>query len=297
MANNVYEMVTERICSMLEQGIIPWRKPWSFAGNDDAQNYAISYTSRQAYSQINQWLLCEPGEYLTFNQIQAQGGQVKKGEKAKFVVFFKQVPYKEKDPKTGEEELKSFPMLRYYNVFHINQTEGVKSKVTADPVKVESKPVDMCPEADEAIMAYVKSQIGLKFQNDKPSSQAYYSPVDDKVVVPMRNQFKDMEEYYSTAFHELTHSTLIESRCNRRDKEKVSFFGSKEYSREELVAEIGSAMLCGNFHLDGEKVFRNHIAYLQSWVKNLKSDPKAIVFAASRAEKAARFILGERAGE
>ena len=103
-----------------------------------------------------------------------------------------------------------------------------------------------------------------------------------------------MAEYYSTAFHELTHSTLIESRCNRRERGKIAFFGSKEYSREELVAEMGAAMLCSNFAIDCQKAFRNSIAYLQSWVKNLKDDPKAIVVAAGKAEKAARYILGER---
>ena len=110
----------------------------------------------------------------------------------------------------------------------------------------------------------------------------------------MASQYSDIAEYYSTTFHELTHSTMTEGRCNRRQQGALAFFGSKEYSREELVAEVGAAMLVSNFELDIDKAFRNSVAYLQSWVKNLKNDPKAIVIAAGKAEKAARFILGER---
>lgn len=292
----VYQMVTDRVVEMINKGIIPWHKPWSYANGVemDEKNCAISYVTRKAYSIVNQWLLMEPGEYLTYNQIKALGGHIKKGEKAKFVVFFTQVPYTKKNEQTGEDEVHTYPLLKYYNVFHLNQTEGIPSKISATdepkPVKIEP----MCAEADAAITAYVTSQPTLKFINNKPSNRAYYSPSDDTVVVPMRGQFAVMGEYYSTAFHELTHSTLIESRCNRRDAGKIAFFGSNEYSREELVAEMGAAMLCSNFGLDIQQVFRNSVAYLQSWVKNLKNDPKAIVIAAGKAEKAARYILGER---
>lgn len=156
------------------------------------------------------------------------------------------------------------------------------------------KPWHIAGKTEEMAINYVAGQPTLTFRNDRPSDRAYYSPSDDTVVVPMRSQFDEMAEYYSTAFHELTHSTLIESRCDRRQEGKVSFFGSKSYSREELVAEMGAAMLCSNFGVDTEKAFRNSVAYLQGWAANLKGDPKAVVVAAGRAEKAARYILGER---
>ena len=288
-------MVTDRIIEQINKGIIPWHRPWHFAGS--AEEVAINYVSRKPYSTINQWLLMEPGEYLTYTQIKGLGGSLKKGAKSRFVVFFTKVTYTKTDPETNEEILGTYPLLRYYNVYRLVDTEGIKSKLPAPGEAPEIVEAPVCDVADAAIAAYVESQSTLSFHNDKPSDRAYYSPAEDKVVVPMRAQFEEMAEYYSTAFHELTHSTLTENRCNRRKEGEFAFFGSKSYSREELVAEMGAAMLCSNFGVDTAKAFRNSVAYLQSWVQNLKHDPKAIVVAASRAEKAARFILGERETE
>lgn len=292
MENKVYQMVTDRIIEQMQNGIIPWHKPWHMAGN--AEEMAINYVTRRPYSLVNQWLLLEPGEYLTFKQVTALGGKVKKGSKSRFVVFFTKVAYTVKNESTGEDEERSYPLLRYYNVFRLADCEGIQSKIEK-PEAGAVVELPLCDEADAAINDYVFSQPTLSFQNDKPSDRAYYSPADDKVVVPMRSQFDEMAEYYSTAFHELTHSTLTESRCNRKqDGAGASFFGSKAYSREELVAEMGAAMLCSNFGIDCEKAFKNSVAYLQSWVRELKNDAKAIVVAAGKAEKAVRYILGER---
>lgn len=286
MENKVYQMVTDKIIEQMNAGIIPWHKPWHLAGS--AEDSAINYVTRKPYSVINQWLLGDTGEYLTFKQIQERGGSVKKGAKSKFVVFFTMQPYKVMN-KDGEEELRQRPVLRYYNVFHIDNVEGIASKID----KPASQPTEVEIEgaATDAISAYLDREAGLRFINNKPSDRAFYSPVEDKVVVPMPAQFDEVSEYFSTAFHELVHSTLIESRCNRRDKSKVAFFGSHEYSREELVAEVGAAMLCSNFGYDCQKTFRNSVAYLQSWVKNLKNDPKAIVVAAGKAAAAVTYIL------
>ena len=291
--NNVYQMVTDRIVNLMQQGIIPWRKPWHYGAVETGEEQAISYTSRRAYSILNQWLLGEPGEYLTFNQIKERKGSIRKGEKSKFVVFFKSATYTEKDPETGEETLHSYPLLRYYNVWHINQTEGIESKCAAPEAQPETPAGPEAIDAAEAVIAaYLAREIGLRFQNDKTSSRAYYSPSEDKVVVPMLSQYDCAAEYYSTAFHELTHSTLKESRCNREADNASAFFGNHEYSREELVAEMGAAMLCSNSGIESDRAFRNSVAYLQSWMKALKNDPKMIVWAASRAEKAARYICG-----
>ena len=297
MNANVYQMVTDRIIEMMNKGIIPWHKPWHFNGIEDGQAQAISYTTRRAYSLLNQWLLGEPGEYLTFKQITERKGRIRKGEKARMVVFFKQTSYTEKNPETGEEEIKTYPLLRWYNVWHINQTEGIESKI---PVADEPQPeTPKGPEAIEAaeavIFAYLQREATLKFQNDKQSGSAYYSPREDKVVVPMLAQYDNAAEYYSTTFHELTHSTLKKSRCDREGENTRAFFGNHEYSREELVAEMGAAMLCSNSGIDDKAAFRNSVAYIQSWIKSLKNDPKMIVWAASRAEKAARYIIGGKA--
>lgn len=290
---NAYQMVTDRIVEMMNKGIIPWRKPWHYGAVDSGEEQAISYTSRRAYSLLNQWLLGEPGEYLTFNQIKERGGMVKKGAKARMVVFFKQTAYKETDPETGEEKLKTYPLLKWYNVFHIKDTEGIASKIPAreDEMVTPSGPAAI-NEAENIILAYLLRETSLKFHNDKPSGSAYYSPTRDEVVVPMLAQYDNAAEYYSTTFHELVHSTGKASRCNREDDKKRSYFGNADYSREELVAEMGSAMLVSHSGIDNAATFKNSVAYIQNWIASLKNDPKMIVWAASRAEKAARYIIG-----
>lgn len=287
--NNVYQMVTDRIIEQLEQGIIPWQRPWH--GVIDG---AISYTSRRPYSFLNQMLLGEAGEYLTFNQIQALGGKIKKGAKAKMVVFYKMLKVEKKvikegsDPTNPEYEKKEHitPMLRYYNVFHLNDTEGIESKMDKTP----EKKVNPIEKAEDIINTYVGKET-LKFVS-KPSNRAYYSPTFDEVVVPLISQFDIAEEYYSTSFHELVHSTGHPRRCNR-DECKVVHFGSNDYSKEELCAEIGSAMLLNIVGIDTSKTFKNSIAYLQGWLRALRSDNRFIVSASSKAEKAVKYILGE----
>lgn len=287
---NVYQMVTDRIIAKMNEGIIPWHKPWhGVKGDGNTEGMAISYVSRRAYSMLNQWLLEEPGEYLTFKQIKSLGGNIKRGEKSKFVVFYTRVEFTTKNEETGEESLSSYPLLKYYNVWHLSQTEGIPSKIGTTETISETPEMD--EDADKIIFAYLMRETSLKFQNNIPSDKAYYSSSLDKVVVPMPEQYSNIAEYYSTTFHELTHSTMKESRCNRQSDNKSSFFGNESYSREELVAEIGSAMLCGVTGVDNEKSFSNSVAYIQGWIKAFKNDPKMIVWAAGRAEKAAKYIL------
>lgn len=176
-------MVTDRIVEEMAKGIIPWRKPWSGA-KLDAADAAISYVTRRAYSVLNQWLLGRPGEYLTFNQVKEQGGSIKRGAKSRFVVFYTKVSHVEKDAETGEEKVVSYPLLKYYNVFHIDDCEGIKSKCKpGDKVEVASE-VETIAEADAVIAAYVEREAGFKFYNDTPSNEAYYSPAGDYVKVP-----------------------------------------------------------------------------------------------------------------
>ena len=283
MANNVYQMVTDRIIEQLENGVIAWRKPWT--GGIES---VIGYTSRKPYSLINQFLLGEPGEYLTFKEVERLGGKVNKGAKARFVVFYKQMTYTEKVVnEEGEEETKTkrIPLLRFYNVFHIKDTT-----IPSKAVEGTSNVVELDGKADEVIMAYVKRE-GLNFTNNKPSSRAFYSPSLDEVVVPMPSQYSEMAEYYSTTFHELTHSTMLAHRCNRMSENKIACFGNEDYSREELVAEIGSAMICTSLGISIPESFKNSVAYIRHWIQALKNDNKMIVWAASRAEKASDYIL------
>lgn len=283
--SNVYQMVTDRIVEQMKQGIIPWHKPWVGGGE-----MAISYTSRKPYSILNQFLLGKPGEWLTWNQIHNLGGEVVKGAKSRFVVFYQMVQHKEKNEETGEETVGTHPILKWYRVFHLDDTTGIESKiqpVTADP---NISPIDT---AEAVINGYVEREksTGFSFINNRESGRAYYSPSEDKVVVPMLSQYEIPEEYYSTTFHELTHSTMHEKRCNRKAENKMAAFGDEDYSREELVAELGAAMLCNQTGIEVEKAFKNSVAYIQNWLKALKNDNKMIVWASSRAEKAAKYIL------
>lgn len=290
MATNVYQMVTDRIVEQMNKGIIPWHQPWVGC----SEGVAISYTSRKPYSFLNQFLLGKPGEWLTWNQIHELKGTVKKGAKSRFVVFYQRTEFKEEDPETGEIKTEVHPILRWYKVFHLDDVEGIKSKLTETETKAKPgiEPIKVAEKVIEEYVAREKAR-GFSFVNDRVSGSAYYSPAKDEVVVPMLSQYAIPEEYYSTTFHEFTHSTMHKDRCDRKSENANSSFGSDNYSREELVAELGSAMICNRIGIECEKAFNNSAAYIQSWLKALKNDPKMIVWASSRAEKAAKYILNE----
>ena len=282
---NVYQMVTDRIVEQMAKGVIPWQKPWVGSGS-----LAISYGSRKAYSFLNQLLLGKPGEWLTWKQIQDRKGKVKKGAKSRFCVFYQMAQIEKTDEKTGEVKKETYPILKWYKVFHLDDTEGIPTKIEPVEAKVDIQPIDA---AERVIADYLGREEGLKFINDKESGSAYYSPRLDEVVVPMITQYAIPEEYYSTAFHEFTHSTMHEKRCNRKTENEGAHFGNMVYSREELVAEMGAAMICNRIGIESDKAFKNSAAYIQSWMKALKNDPKMIVWASGRAEKAAKYILNE----
>ena len=185
------------------------------------------------------------------------------------------------DEETKEE--KEVPFLRYYNVFHIDQCEGLRPKYeiilpgTAEPDAA----------ANEIIYDYL-SRSGVVMKHES-GDRAYYQPMTDSVVIPDRKQFAETAEFYSTIFHELTHSTGHESRLNRL--EKTAFFGTESYSKEELIAEIGAAALVNHCGIETSSSFRNSTAYIQNWLSVLKNDKRFIVSAAGKAEKAIDLIL------
>lgn len=278
---NVYEMVTERIIAELEKGIIPWEKPWT-----GVRSGAYNRVSKKAYSLLNQMLLKHTGEYATFKQWSELGGKIKKGAKSEIIVFWK-ITEIEEENEDNEKVKKNIAILRYYNVFHISQVEGVKPLESPFP---EVEPIE---EADRIINDYVTRE-HIDF-TECTSNKAYYSPSRDCVVVPMKEQYKLINEYYSTTFHELTHSTGHKTRLDRLESGAVAAFGTETYSKEELVAEIGSASIMNLLGIETTKTFRNSTAYIQSWIKVLKNDNKFIVSASSKAEKAVEYILHKEA--
>lgn len=329
--NDVYQIVTDRILRELEKGNIPWRKPWlglhvTWEGrkthtetSTHTYQRAYSRATGKPYSLLNQMLLGKPGEWASFKQIAEAGGRVKKGEEASICVFWK---FLEKDvidqktgkpavdPKTGKKMVESIPMLRYYNVFHVEtQCEGIEPKKrrnnpgeeTVTTVRVVVDEPGTCTtktdadweaveEADAIVRAYLAGS-GVTLTEEPGSDRAFYHPSTDSVTIPCRAQFKDRAEFYSTEFHELVHSTGHSTRLNRFSTPGDHTFGGEEYSKEELVAEIGAACLNNICGIESEGSFKNSAAYIQGWSSKLKEDRRMIVSASSRAEKAVELIL------
>lgn len=288
---DVYQIITDRITEQLSKGIIPWHQPWV-----GGSAMAVKYRSGEPYSMLNQLLLGKPGEWLSWGLIQELGGKVKKGAKSSICVWTKvenkKVETENEETGEKEESLETRRYLKWYRVWHIDDCEGIPSKI----VPVEANPnIVPIEEAEKVVNAYVERERedGFTFVNNRESASAYYSPRADQVVVPMLSQYETPEEYYSTTFHELTHSTMKASRCDRESDNKLAAFGNKDYSREELVAEIGAAMLLNRTGIEVQKTFTNSVAYIQNWLKALKDDTHMISWAASRAEKAAKYILNE----
>lgn len=280
---DIYSMITDRIIAALEQGIIPWHKPWTGGSSS-----CISYSTGKPYSLLNHILLGgQTGEYITFKQATLAGGHIRKGEKSKFIVFWK--PYEKIDEETGE--ITKHFYLRYYNVFRLNQVDGVSPRwaVSVRPTS------DLQPDAAaDAIIQDYKDRSGIILRIAE-SDRAYYQPSTDTVVVPQISQYRKQEEFYSTLFHELTHSTGHHSRLDRISD--IAAFGSHEYSKEELVAELGSAFLVNHCGLESEDSFQNSAGYIQGWLSALKNDKRLLVSAAGAAERAVNLILNRKDGD
>ena len=272
---DIYKEVSDRIIAQLENGIIPWQKPWIASGR------AVSRATGKPYSLLNQMILGKPGEYVTFKQCQAEGGKIRKGSKAQMVIFWKWI---ETPDEENPGEIKKIPILRYFSVFHLSDCEGLTAKhVFPLPDAIEPD------QKAEAVIADYLQRSGVRL-NQQEGDRAFYSPTSDSVTIPALRQFADVAEFYSTCFHELTHSTGHESRLDRLSK--TAHFGSEDYSKEELIAEIGAAALVNHVGLETSNSFRNSTAYIQSWLKALQNDKRLIVGAAGKAEKAVSLILG-----
>ena len=242
---DIYAEVTSRIVAQLDQGVIPWKKPWT--GTPDG---AVSHAKLRPYSLINQMLLGTPGEYFTLKQCNAEGGRVRKGAKSHFVVFWKAYTRQQRaedgSPITdddGNALMRTVPVLRYYRVFNISDCEGVTPRLKSPDDLPTISPVQRA----EDVFAGYRARSGVKFELLK-QNKAFDSPAYDKIVLPLLNQFSAAEEYYSTLFHESVHSTGHVTRLNRFDGQGSATFGSETYSKEELVAEIGAAAILHELH-------------------------------------------------
>jgi antirestriction protein ArdC len=271
---SAYDRITDRIISLLEQGTVPWHKPWSAK-----TQWPRNYVSHKHYRGINVFLLTsmcyESPFWLTFRQALQLGGSVRKGEKSCPVVFWKL-----KEPKDeAADKKRKIPLLRLYHVFNVSQCDGLKESQPTSEEIIAMKPAEIIAKMPQPPLI----KHGM--------TRAFYSPGADHIGLPDRERFNHEWGYYATLFHELVHSTGHEKRLNRSTLTDSSGFGSNPYCKEELIAEIGAAYLCGYADIV-ERTIDNSAAYLNSWLKELSNDRSLIVFAAAQAQKATDFILG-----
>ncbi len=273
---NVYEIVTQRILTQLEAGTVSWRKPWRGGEAGLPRNLH----SGRTYRGVNVFLLATIGHespfWLTFNQARQLGGTVRKGEKSAPVIFWNWI---EKQTDDGKDRL---PVLRFYNVFNVAQCDGITAP---GPTAPESpfEPIATC----ERIVAEMPNPPTIC--NGEP--RAYYRPSTDTINMPRPELFDVPESYYATLFHELGHSSGAKNRLGRKGVTDEVCFGSGDYGREELIAEMTSAYLCGHASI-GPATLENSASYLDNWTKALRSDSRLVVQAAAAAQKAADWILG-----
>jgi antirestriction protein ArdC len=272
---DVYQEVTDRIIAALEQGVVPWRKPWRTINGTGPLNIR----SGRPYRGINVFLLGLAGysdpRWGTYKAIREAGGNVRKGEKGTHVILWKPVPKKD----AAEGEAGSYLLLKQYVVFNAEQCDDI---APYEPGELnEHTPNE---RAEELTAGYVNGRgPALIHRGDV----AAYAPFEDKVFMPIPEAFRSPESYYRTLFHELTHSTGHESRLKRIEP---AVFGSDPYAREELVAELGAAMLAGLIGLPEDETDQS-AAYIGNWLGRLKDDRKLVVQAAAQAQKAADFIF------
>ncbi|MBS1703678.1 MAG: DUF1738 domain-containing protein [Armatimonadetes bacterium] len=281
MKNLTFELVTNKIIATLERGVVPWRKPWS-----TGYQAPINAISQRQYRGVNTLLLgMEPFEdnrWLTFHQARELGGSVKAGEKGSMVVFWKQ--WEREEDEDGEEPTRTvIPILRYFNVFNAEQCENLPLPPLARIPTLSDE--DRITRAEALVTAMPKPPF-----IEESGDQAWYLADRDLIRIPPLSRFHTIDGYYSTLFHELVHSTGHPSRLNRKFVRERLHFGSEGYSREELVAELGSAFCCALVGIDN--TITDNANYIASWLSVLRGDCREIVFAAAQAQKATDYIRG-----
>ena len=282
---DVYQIVTEKIVAMLEAGVVPWRRPWSSAG------LPRNLVSKKPYRGINYFLLSASKFvsplWLTMRQANELGGSVSRGEQSTIVIFWKVDEQPDEEvTEANDKTLRRF-LLRYYRLFNLEQCELPADVLDRLP-KIETHEHDPI-DAVELAIANMPQRPDLQ----TAGSKAFYSSLSDRVTMPPRELFTSAEEYYATLLHELTHSTGHPKRLARETITEAAPFGSAVYSKEECIAEMGSAYLCAEAGISAP-VIANQAAYVAGWLRKLRDDRKLLVNAAAQAQKSADFILGRQ---
>lgn len=295
-AQQRYEYITDKIIDLIENHQLQYDRPWITVGSDGLPAHNVC--TGKNYRGFNQFILSmfmggyPKNSWITFNQAKKLGGHIMKGEKAAPVHYFDTIyiPVNGKGKSISENAYKalspdqksnyeSIGMIKSFSVFNVFQTKDLPEQFYSYEAIEPLPPVQRDAKA-EALIKATDAKIVHKTQ-----SRAFYSPSNDTITLPTLDQFKSTVGLYETALHELVHWTGVKKRLNREMGKK---FGDKKYAAEELVAELGSALLCAE--LGFEQTISNNAAYLKSWLSALKQDAKFIVSVAGKAQKAADYI-------
>ncbi|PVY40855.1 ArdC family protein [Pontibacter virosus] len=293
--NHLAEQVTNEIIAELQKGKVIWQKPWSSYG------LPKNYASGRPYEGFNAFYLHHVTEknnytapyFLTFRQAQEMGGRVRKGQKGNPIVYWKIYEAKEQeqpadqDVARKEKNSKKFvPFL--WTVFNIDQVEGVDFHLPEKLRRSGQQLIEACQRVVDG------------FPSPRPrilhgGSQAWYAPGTDTVQVPEPKRFLSPEAFHATLYHELIHATGHHARLNRFNRDETpARFGDEAYSKEELIAEMGASFLCAHTGIR-KAVFQNSVAYLQGWISRFREDKTMLIYAGTRAFKAAGYILSLQA--
>lgn len=277
---DIYKEITNQIIEAIETGALNNEKLWQ---DTAALGMPANFQTRKQYSGVNVLVLWATAKrkghssnyWLTFNQAQAIGGKVRKGEKAVMGVYFQPLERAEINEETGETERAVIPMLKPFWVFNLDQIDGIERPLPYTPATFEAI------EQAEHILAMSGARLHIG------GTRAFYSPVQDAIHMPDRERFSKAENFYTVALHELTHWTGHSRRLNRDFSGR---FGSEAYAFEELVAELGSAFINADMGFVDTSL-EHHAGYLDSWLTVLKKDKRAIFTAAKLATSAHQYIM------
>lgn len=278
---DIYQQVTDRIITLIESGTVPWRKCWS-AGSGMPKNLI----SKKEYRGINVFILSSSSYsspyWLTYRQATDLGGFVRKGEKSTPVIFWKMLDKHDQDD--DSKTTGRVPLLRQYHLFSVEQCENIP--VPPDPEETINpfSPIEKC----EQIIAGYKNRPDIHYGG----SRAFYRVSEDRVQMPHEHTFNTSEDFYQVLLHELSHSTGHKSRLARKEVMERNEFGSEDYSSEEICTELSASMLCAVAGISNQTIEMS-ASYINGWLSVLRSDKKAIVVAAARAQAAADHILGK----
>ena len=287
-SRDLYQEVTDRIVTALEEGVAPWVCPWRRDGDGGRPRNGAS---GHIYKGVNILLTGMSGfassRWYTYKQAQARGAHVRRGEKGTQVIYWRFIEAKGDEDKHGEDAdrpARRIPILRCYSVFCAEQIEWPEGSKHAVQIRGDDQALDLDTDFEDARTLIKAAGADIKHGG----TRAFYAPTGDYIRVPDTGRFQNTGDYHATVLHELAHWTGHE---NRLDRDLAGRFGDESYAAEELVAELAAAFLCADLGVPGQL---QHAEYIGHWIKVLKRDKRAVFTASRMAQEAADYLIGTR---